>query len=85
MNTISREIPRRGPIGWVFLIAFVAFNAFMAVELVIWLIELSFDGASPESDKFILLGIIWPFGAVSSGVAALMTRTTVIHETFDGH
>jgi hypothetical protein len=86
MATIVRR--KRGVLGWIFLIIFLGFNAFM----ILWLVSVWHVAAESGGDQTanavggFLAGTvilwIWLFGAIITGLLAFMTRSgkTVITE-----
>jgi hypothetical protein len=92
MVTIIKR--KRGFFGWIFLVVFLAFNVFMALWVVgAW--QMTSDVASTTTDQAEQAGIaigsfiagaallwIWLFGAIITGLLALLTRggKTVIVE-----
>jgi hypothetical protein len=94
MRTIHKEIRKRGFFGWVFLILFLAFNAFMAGWLFTYWHDLSqIDTASQGARAGAMIGgtigtgviaFFWVAGAVVLGLFALLTRgrkTIVVEDT----
>lgn len=95
-TTTQVETRKRGFFGWIFLIAFWLFNAFMAFCL--------FAGLSDNADQYkqlsteaeraghaigttlgvgMILGI-WVLGAILLGLMVMMTRGKKIIKTFEG-
>ena len=84
MATIQRELTRRGFFGWLFLIAFWVFNAFMAF----WMFDywhhvssIAATGGAERAGKAIgatigtgLIAFFWVAGAVVLGLFAMLTR-----------
>jgi hypothetical protein len=82
---IKRETPQRGFFGWLFLLIFLAFNAFMVVFLVVYRNLLG--GMSPTTTEWERAGhtigsifgtgailFFWVSGAVITGLLVLLTR-----------
>lgn len=91
-KVIRRETRKRGFFGWVFLLLFLAFNAFMAFWLFSYWGDLSSTTAASDAEragKAIggtvgsgLILMIWVAGSVITGMLALLTRgQRVIVET----
>lgn len=96
--TTSYQIERRkrGPIGWVFLVLFWAFNAFMLISLLSGVSNVSthYDSLTTSAEKSgaaigtsigitMLLGL-WMAGAVILGIFVLLTRGPKVIETVAG-
>ena len=96
VKVIRREVRRRGFFGWVFLVIFLAFNAFMAAWMYAYWSSISEVAATSEAAKTgkivgvtIATGILltfWAMGSVVTGLLALLTRgrKTIIEETIEG-
>lgn len=95
-TVVRREVRKRGFFGWVFLLLFLAFNAFMLTTCVAGMSSLSrmqTGSAAEEAGRAIgatiglsMIMFIWLAGAIILGLIALLTRgsTTVITETTHG-
>ena len=73
---VRRETRKRDFSGWLFLLIFLAFNAFMVVFLVIYWNLLA--GMPPTTTGSILgtgaILLFWVSGAVITGLLVLLTR-----------
>jgi hypothetical protein len=94
---IQREVRKRGFVGWVFLLIFLAFNALMMRWLFHYWSLIGHDVTSgSEAGRLgatigatMGTGVIfffWAAGALITGFLALLTRgsKTYIEENFDG-
>jgi hypothetical protein len=94
MRVVQKEIRKRGFFGWVFLILFLAFNAFMAVFLFnYWqaVSQISTPTSAAHTGAVIggtigtgVIAFFWVAGAVVLGLLAMLTRgrkTIIIEET----
>lgn len=95
-TVVRKEVRKRGFFGWVFLLIFLAFNAFMA--LWVWAAfdaAGSMDAASDAERAGHAVGtgiavftimIVWAVGAFITGLLALLTRggKTVVTEEVRG-
>ncbi len=78
-RVIERENRRRGFFGWVFLVIFLAFNAFMVVFLITYwklLAEMPPEWAGSTTGSVLGTGTIlffWVSGAVTTGLLVLLT------------
>ena len=83
VKIIRKETRRRGFFGWVFLLIFLAFNAFMTAWMVaVW--NVGGTGLSSGIATAVLL-FVWAAGAIVTGLLALLTRgrRTIIEETVE--
>lgn len=92
-TVIRRETRKRGFFGWVFLLVFFAFNAFMAFWLISYwgsVSDLSVGSEAAKAGRAIggtigsgVIVFFWVAGAVILGIFTLLTRgkKTIIEET----
>lgn len=90
---VRREIRKRGFFGWLFLLIFLGFNAFMALWLVAYWVDLSQMAAATKAEQAgkaiggtigsTMLLSLWAVGSIITGLLALLTRgsKTIIEET----
>jgi len=90
MRTIRKEIRKRAFFAWVFLILFLAFNAFMAAWLWLYSETLSQVEVRLAAAPFIggmigtsAIAFFWAAGAIVLGLLAVLTRSrkTIVEET----
>jgi hypothetical protein len=82
-RVIEREMQSRGFFGWVFLVIFLAFNAFMVVFLITsWKLLAEMPATNTEWERGAPIGSIlgtgtilffWVSGAVTTGLLVLLT------------
>jgi hypothetical protein len=95
MRTIQKEIRKRGFFGWVFLVLFWLYNAFMAAWLFTYWQQVSrIDAPSSAAHTGVIIGgtiatgvivFFWVAGAVILGLFALLTRgrkTIIIQDVY---
>lgn len=83
-TVVRREIRKRGFFGWLFLILFVLFNAFMLWAVVAGINDMASLPAETGAEQagkaiggaigFAMLMLVWVAGAVILGLFALLTR-----------
>jgi hypothetical protein len=95
MRVIRKEIRKRGIFGWIFLLIFLAFNAFMTYMLAAWFLVLAHaPPAGSEGGKvgfaigagigLTAILVLWVLGSLITGLLALLTRgrKTIITEEY---
>lgn len=91
-KVIRRETRKRGVFGWIFLLIFLGFNAFMALAMIRGLTSAADIPAVNDAERAgrtmgAIIGggallVIWFLGAAITGLLAMLTRgsKTVIEE-----
>jgi hypothetical protein len=86
MPIIQREVRRRGPVGWVFKVLFIAFNVVMAIWLVSYWGTVGGQISSATSDAAkaggalgatlgtTMLLLLWVLGTIILGALTFFTR-----------
>jgi hypothetical protein len=73
--TKTLTVRKRGFFGWIFLILFLAFNAYMAAAIAFGIWQRWIHGIGiTETMVFGTLVVVWCIGSVILGLLALLTR-----------